>query len=465
MNNSVNNTVSSSGGQPKNIETIGIQPIPDDRRTMTPLTLFTIWGLASASATTPVIGMVLYHVGLINFCIAVVIAGVIGIVPAGLFSEQGRKVPLISLVTARATFGRGASLILALLYTFVGAGWFGVNTAVGGQIMSTLYPGYGALWYWLLGIFQTLLVFMGMKWLERFYNYTALIFIICYAVLSYYLVRDYTITIPGLSGDMHWGAVVSTILSFSLLAWSYEFSTASRFCRPATSDESRGSKVAYFSAATAGVLLPVLLMGILGLITKSTTGKWNVALLAKDLPVAGVVAAVGVILAIAHTNAMNLYPAVTKLLAAGETVRAPRPYDQPIACTGIGLIATILAVLGILQHITSFLSFVGIFLFPFTFLMMFDWVVFQKQSTPVESFFEKKKGFANNFRPSACISFIIGAVLSSLGYFDFLPDMLTNNVPWFVITSVIACGIYWVLVHIRGEKTLAETQAVDMGHN
>lgn len=453
----------SVNGSSENIETIGIQPIPDERRNMSALSLFSIWGLASASATTPVIGLILYDVGLVNFCIAVLIAGLIGIIPAGLFSEQGREVPLISMVTARVTFGPGASFILAILYTFVGAGWFGLNTDVGGQILSTLYPGvgsllHGSLWYWVLGIGQTGLVFLGMKWLERFYNWTALVFIVSYAVLTYYMIEKYAIVLPVPSAAVHWGAVIQTILSFSLLAWAYEFSTVSRFCRPATADESRASKIAYFSAATVGIMLPVLVMGILGLVSKASTGEWNIALIAKDLPLAGVIAAVGVILAIAHTNAMNLYPAVTKLLAASEIVREPKRYDQPIASAGLGLVATVMAVVGVLQIVEPFLSVLGVFLFPFTFLMMFDWVVIQKRATPVAAFFEKKRRFVELFRPSACIALVVGILLASLGDFDILPAAITNVMPWSVVASIICCGVYWGLLQIVGDYPITRAK-------
>ncbi len=445
MNNPQNATPHAERAS-ENVETIGIAPVPEARRDMSALSLFSIWGLASASATTPVIGLLLYDVGLTNFFIAVIIAGLIGIIPAGLFSEQGREVPLISLVTARATFGPGASFFLSILYTIVGAGWFGLNTDVGGQILSTLYPGYGMLWYWLLGIGQTALVFLGMKWLERFYNWTALIFIASYGVLIYYMITRFPLVLPfEAASSVHWGAIIQTILSFSLLAWAYEFSTVSRFCPPKTADERPARRAAYFSAATVGVLLPVLLMGVLGLVGKASTGEWNIALIAKDLPVGGAIAALGVILAIAHTNAMNLYPAVTKLLAASETVRTPHRLDQPIASLVLGLIATLMAVGGILEHVEPFLSVLGVFLFPFTFLMMFDWVLIQKRATPVSAFFEKKQRLAEQFRPSACIAFVIGVALSLLGYFEVLPGVWIETLPWTVIASVIACGVYAVL--------------------
>ncbi|WP_423820547.1 cytosine permease [Salinisphaera sp. SPP-AMP-43] len=441
------------------VETIGVSAIPEAQRSMPPATLFTIWGLASASATTPVIGLLLYDLGVLNFCIAVVLATLVGIVPAAILSEQGREVPLISMITARATFGRGGAFVLAFIYTLTGAGWFGLNTDVGGQILSTLYPGYGSLWYWLLGIGQTLLVFAGMKWLEWFYKYTALIFIVCYVVLTYYMVSRYDFSLPSGDGPVAWGTTIDLILSFSLLAWAYEFSTVSRFCRPATANESRSSRVSYFAAATLGVMAPVLVMGLLGLVAKASTGEWNIALIAKDLPLTGALAALGVILAIAHTNAMNLYPAVLKLLAAGETVRQPRRFDQPVAALALGLTATILAVSNILSYVEPFLLFIGSFLFPFSFLMAFDWVVVQKRRTSVAEFFAPADGLADLFRVRALTALIFGILVSSLDPLGWIPAWVTAWLPWSVVASLLACALYAVLLRFEAARQQSQQTA------
>lgn len=118
-------------------ETLGIAPVPERERNMRPGSLFVIWGLASASATTPVIGLVLKGVGLSNFVWLNLLALLIGLVPAMLLTHMGRQVPIISMVMARRTYGIGGATVLAGLYTIVGAGWFGLNTDVGGQILST----------------------------------------------------------------------------------------------------------------------------------------------------------------------------------------------------------------------------------------------------------------------------------------------------------------------------------------
>jgi purine-cytosine permease-like protein len=100
------------GGQ---IETVGVAPVPDDQRVQTPRSMFIVWLMASASATTPLIGALLFKFGLTDMIIAIVAAWLIGFIPAGLFSEMGREVPLSGLVVARKTFGWDGSLLFSVL--------------------------------------------------------------------------------------------------------------------------------------------------------------------------------------------------------------------------------------------------------------------------------------------------------------------------------------------------------------
>src|SRR6185437_6062009 len=299
-------------------ETLGIAPVPAGKRNMRAASLFVIWGLASASATTPVIGLVLKGVGLWNFVWLNVLALLVRLVPSMLLAHMGRQVPIISMVMARRTYGIGGATLLAALYTIVGAGWFGLNTDVGGQILGAIFPGHGMLWYVILGVVQIALVFFGMDVLEKFYNYTAVVFLLCYAVLAY----------------------------------AYIFPTVTRFCPPTSPTEKSLRRALYMLSPSVGVMAAVLFMGALGLIALRMTGEWNIAMLGKSLPVWGEISAIVVILAIAHCNAMNLYPAVTSLLAvvnvAGE--RSHRLL-QPSLVIVLGIFSTVLAILGILGFI------------------------------------------------------------------------------------------------------------------
>ncbi|MGH7105849.1 MAG: cytosine permease, partial [Acetobacteraceae bacterium] len=318
-----------AGPDTHSFETLGIAPVPDERRNMRARSLFVIWGLASASATTPVIGLVLNGMGLSNFVWVNLLALLIGLLPAMLLSHMGRQVPIISMVMARRTYGIAGATLLSVLYTVVGAGWFGLNTDVGGQILETIFPGHGMMWYVVLGVIQIALVFFGMEVLEKFYNYTALVFLLCYAVLAYYLFARYPLAMPRQVGVVDWGRDIDLILSFSLLAWAYIFPTVTRFCPPPTPAEKPVERALYMLAPSVGVMAAVLAMGALGLIALRMTGDWNIALLGKSLPVWGEISAIGVILAIAHTNAMNLYPAVTTLLAVNTGSQNPHRMLQP----------------------------------------------------------------------------------------------------------------------------------------
>ncbi len=432
-------------------ETLGIAPVPESARKMKPGSLFVIWALASASATTPVIGLVLHGIGLWNFVWINVLSLLIGLLPAMLFAHMGRQVPIISMVMARRTYGIAGATMLAVLYTIVGAGWFGLNTDVGGQILTHLFPGFGMLWYVLLGIIQIALVFFGMEVLEKFYNYTALVFLLCYGVLSYYLFTRYPFVVPKATGPVTWGKDIDLILSFSLLAWAYIFPTVTRFCPAPTPAESRGKRAWYMLAPSIGVMSAVLVMGILGLVTLRMTGDWNVAMLGRSLPVWGEISAIGVILAIAHTNAMNLYPAVTTFIAVVNVAdKKPHRLLQPATVIVLGVFSTILAILGILSYIEGFLSVLGALLFPFTFILIIDWFHGRYYQDSVSLFYRRAQNFSDLFAwpaPWAIATMVAGIVLGESGV-PFAKSV-DRFVPWQVCCALVVALLYYIGLRVR----------------
>ena len=442
-------------------ETLGIAPVPESARTMTPGSLFIIWGLASASATTPVIGLVLHGMGIGNFVWVIALSLLVGLVPSMLFAHMGRQVPIISMVMARRTYGIAGATLLSVLYTVVGAGWFGLNTDVGGQILNALFPGHGVLWYLILGVLQIALVFFGMEVLEKFYKYTALVFLLCYAILSYYLFSRYRLILPVQQGTVSWGKDIDLILSFSLLAWAYIFPTVTRFCpRPAANERKRLTAL-YMLTPSVGVMVAVLLMGILGLIALRMTGEWNVAMLGKSLPVWGEISAIGVILAIAHTNAMNLYPAVTTFLAVinvGE--RKPHRLLQPATVIILGVFSTLLAIFGILGFIKGFLSLLGSLLFPFTFILVVDWFHGRYYQDAVSSFYRSARTVRELFAwpaPWAIAMLVAGVILGESG--RAIAGNVDHYIPWQVCAAVIVTLLYYLGLrigpHLRHERPAA----------
>jgi purine-cytosine permease-like protein len=229
--------------------------------------------------------------GLTNMVIAILVAFLIGMIPAGIFSEMGRELPLTALIVARHTFGWGGAFVFSIFFTFVNVGWFGLNTEVGGQILSAIFHLHGEFWFWAVGVIQVVLVLFGMKWLEYFYRYTSAILVVCYGTLSVYLFTHFHVRVPQSIGKTPWGGALTTILIFSILSWTYKISTVFRF---AVSVQKTSHRTRYFLAPSIGIVLAVLLMGVVGIFSQEATGNWNVALFGSSMPVWGVVAAVGV---------------------------------------------------------------------------------------------------------------------------------------------------------------------------
>lgn len=420
------------------VETVGILPVPDDQRTMSPGKMTIVWLMASASATTPLIGALLFHFGVWDMVFAIVLSWLIGLVPAGLFSEMGREVPLTGLIVARKTYGTTGAFLFSVLFTFVNMGWFGLNTAVAGQTLRAITHMSGTLWFWIIGIVQVILVLFGMKWLEYFYRYTSVILLVAYGALAYLLFTRYHVSMPHATAPMAWGTAITTVVTFSILAWTYKVSTVSRFARPASESTSRA---AFFLAPSVGIMVSVLVMGLMGMYSKQATSNWNLALLGSHAPLWGVIAAVGVALAIIHTNAMNLYPSTVDLLVALNTFRKPSRWEQPVATIILGILGTVLAILGILNHVMGFLNVIGDVIIPFTFIMLVDWVWVQKKRTPAHAFFERPTTTRGWWSWSAIITFAVGVVIAIWGA-HWLPGLFTTVLPLPVVGGLVSAMLY-----------------------
>ncbi len=422
------------------VETVGVQPVPDSQRTMSPGKMTIVWLMASASATTPLIGALLFHFGVADMILAIFLSWLIGLIPSGLFSEMGREVPLTGLIVARKSYGTAGAFLFSILFTFVNMGWFGLNTAVAGVTLNAITHVSGSLWFWVIGVIQVFLVLFGMKWLEYFYRYTSVVLLVCYGMLAYLLFSRYHVQMPGAAMPMQWGTAISTIVTFSILAWTYKVSTVSRFARPAS--DPRG-KSAFFFAPSVGIMASVLVMGLMGMYSQQATGNWNLALIGAHAPIWGVIAAIGVALAIIHTNAMNLYPSTVDLLVALNTLRRPSKWEQPIATMAMGVLGTVLAILGILNHVAGFLDVIGDVIIPFTFIMLVDWIWVQRRQTPAADFFAQPHTAHDWWNWPAIVAFAFGLIISIWGG-EWLPSLFTTVLPLPVVGGLISAVIYAV---------------------
>lgn len=274
-----------------------------------------------------------------NLLLVFTISLAIGLVPAGLFSEMGRQFPVPALVVSRKTYGYLTSNALSALYTIVNIGWFGLNDSTGGLIVASLLHSSPVIWYLVFGAIQIVLVLYGARILEYFYRYTAFILVVCYAVLTYFLIKYFPVNLQALlsSSNVDWGASIGLVLAFSLLSWTYKISTATRFAKPYKGGVCPTSCL---PPRDHGPRLPHGRARFhLAEDCRELEPARRLISVASSLAIIVGIASVGAALAILHTNAMNLYPAVADLITAIQPAlkRKWEHLSQPVSTVFIGL--------------------------------------------------------------------------------------------------------------------------------
>src|ERR1700728_2787017 len=188
-------------------------------------------------------------------------------------------------------------------------------------------------------------------------------------------------------------------------------------------------------------MLAVLIFGVLGVYSQEAAGAWNIALLGAHISGWGFVAALGAALAVLHTTAMNLSPSTVDLLVALNNVHKPRRLEQPLATVGLGVLGTVLAIAGILNHVQTLISDAGDIIIPFTFVMLVDWLYVQRRRTPAAAFFVQPRRLHERVVFSAIAAVAVGFVLGFWGD-EFLPGVFYNTLPLPVVAGVVAPTLY-----------------------
>jgi purine-cytosine permease-like protein len=174
------------------------------------------------------------------------------------------------------------------------------------------------------------------------------------------------------------------------------------------------------------------------------------------------VAAIGAALAVIHTNAMNLYPSTVDLLVALNNIRKPTRWEQPLATVGLGVLGTVLAIAGILDHVQTLISDAGDIIIPFTFVMLVDWLYVQRRRTPAAAFFVSPRRLADRVVPSAIVAVVIGFVFGYWGQ-DFMPGFFYNTLPLPVVAGVISAILYGAAAAFWPPPQAASREAVVTG--
>ena len=259
------------------VESHGIDPIPAGERHGAPVELAFLWAGAFvnyASLFTASLLTTYYGLGVWDGLAATALGTVTAAVILGLLSNTGPSSGLPQIIYTRRIFGLRGSYLAAALTLLLATGWFAVDCVIAAQAGSQLFGG-GNRWvtFALVIVIATISVavaIFGHQTIKVVETYGAIAFIALSLVLFLFLARQFHWTQgPSASGPDYPGAFVLGFMTcFALVASWYPFASDYSRYLPASS-----SKRAISMWPVAGVAVPMLLLGLFGLLLPTIDTK------------------------------------------------------------------------------------------------------------------------------------------------------------------------------------------------
>ena len=334
------------------IERRGVEAIPAAERHGRPRDLAFLWAGAFvnyASLFTASLLTTYYGLGVWDGLVATVIGTVTAALNLGLLSNTGPRSGLPQIIFTRWIFGLRGSYAGAALTLFLAVGWFAVDCVIAAQAGAQLVGGGGrALTFGLvvvIAIVSVAVAVYGHQTISVLERYGAIAFAALSGALFVFLAPQFHWGQgPTIAGTDYPGAfVLGAMTCFALVASWFPFASDYSRYLPASSP---ARSVSFWPAA--GVVLPMVLLGIFGLLLPTIdTG------LAAQQGVLAVVSAhappwvaapffVFVVLGEIWANYLDVYTAGLVLLAMGVKLQR---WQSALGC---GILGSALAAYAVL---------------------------------------------------------------------------------------------------------------------
>ena len=252
------------------VETHGIEAIPAAERHGAPRELAFLWAGAFvnyASLFTASLLTTYYGLGVWDGLAATAVGTIAAALILGLLSNTGPRSGQPQIVFTRRIFGYHGSYLGAALTLFLAVGWFAVDCVIAAQAGAQLFGG-GSRWMTfalvlLIAAISVAVAVFGHQTIKVLETYGAVIFAALTAALFLFLAPQFHWTQgPSASGPDYAGALVLGFMTcFALVASWYPF--ASDYSRYLPASSSTRSVTLW---PVAGVALPMILLGLFGLL-------------------------------------------------------------------------------------------------------------------------------------------------------------------------------------------------------
>jgi NCS1 family nucleobase:cation symporter-1 len=337
-------TASDSFGR---VESHGIDPIPAPERHGAPRELAFLWAGAFvnyASLFTASLLTTYYGLGVWDGLLATGLGTIAAALILGLLSNTGPRSGEPQIVYTRRIFGLRGSYLGAGLTLFLAIGWFAVDCVIAAQAGAQLI-GAGNRWITLglvlvIAAISVAVAIFGHETIKVLATYGAIAFAALSLALFMFLAPQFHWTQgPVVTGSDYPGAFVLGFMTcFALVASWYPF--ASDYSRYLPKSSSTRSVTLW---AAAGVVLPMLLLGLFGLLLPTidvtlAAGQGVLAVISRHAPAwVAVPFFVFVVLGEVWANYFDVYTAGLVTLAMGFRLRR---WQTALGC---GLLGTALA--------------------------------------------------------------------------------------------------------------------------
>ncbi|HXI95782.1 MAG TPA: cytosine permease, partial [Candidatus Acidoferrum sp.] len=329
------------------VETHGIDAIPADERHGAPRELAFLWAGAFvnyASLFTTSLLTTYYGLGVWDGLLATALGTLAAAVILGLLSNTGPRSGEPQIVYTRRIFGLRGSYLGAGLTLFLAIGWFAVDCVIAAQAGAQLL-GAGSRWVTLglvllIAAVSVAVAIFGHETIKVLATYGAIAFAVLSLALFAFLAPQFHWTQgPTVSSSDYPGAFVLGFMTcFALVASWYPFaSDYSRYLPKSSST----SPITFW--VVAGVVLPMLLLGLFGLLlptidARLAAGQGVLAVISRHAPTwVAVPFFVFVVLGEIWANYFDVYTAGLVTLAMGIKLRR---WQTALAC---GVLGTALA--------------------------------------------------------------------------------------------------------------------------
>jgi NCS1 family nucleobase:cation symporter-1 len=434
-----------------------IMPIPESERTGTSWSIFAIWvglNMMPLAVVTGAVASGAYGLPIGWSIAAILIGNVIGAFGSALHASQGPHLGIPQMLQARAQFGYLGGSLFALIALIMFLGFFASILIVAKDSLLVVFPEMnGSLVILVFAAIGIVLCVFGYDLLKKTMTWLSVLIGVTVAVSMVMLWTKPEAT------AQHADAVFTFEGFFAVLAIGVVWQLA---YAPYVSDYTRylpkatGPKSAFWGTYLGLVVSSVFVM-TLGVLLGAVNPENPLAALSDTLGVVGAVVLIIFAVSSALINGVELYSAVMNGLTALQssfrsvTVTTNTRVTMTLGC---GVVATLVALLGQGDFMTTFEAFLTLLLYvliPWSAINLADYFIVQKGEYVIADLFMRDGGRYGKWNRVGLISYGIGLVsqvpfMITPMYTGPLAEPLQNiDIAW-LVGFVVTTGVYLLMV-------------------